>query len=406
MSVDVLSLSRYRQSSWWSWLALTGVVTLTVVMSILTGQERSVTRSYQSAVVHWSAGEPLYNMEGHGFLYLPQAALTFEPWAMLPHTASELLWRWCMIGVLAASCLRLTRLLGGDDRWFFAISASSVVLAWGCARNGQSTLLITGLMILAAADLSEARWWRATTLLSLAFAFKPLAIVMILLAAAVYPRMSWRLAIGLLFVAVVPFLTQRPDYVISQYRACVQNLEITFEVGETGLWAQFFGMLQVAGIEFPSAVRTAIRLLAAATTLFACWKASRVLSPERTAFYLFSFASCYLMLFNSRTEGNTYTMIGPVYGALLAEAAFRLKNRTSTAWLIAAVVLTVANYELAVLVTPRPKAIWISPLVCVGVTGYLILRLVQDIRTADWENRKTGDENAPQQSEKGRKTAA
>ena len=406
MSVDVLSLSRYRQSSWWSWLALTGVVTLTVVMSILTGQERSVTRSYQSAVVHWFAGEPLYNMEGHGFLYLPQAALTFAPWAMLPHTASELLWRWCMIGVLAASCLRLTRLLGGDDRWFFAISASSVVLAWGCARNGQSTLLITGLMILAAADLSEARWWRATTLLSLAFAFKPLAIVMILLAAAVYPRMSWRLAIGLLFVAVVPFLTQRPDYVISQYRACVQNLEITFEVGETGLWAQFFGMLQVAGIEFPSAVRTAIRLLAAATTLFACWKASRVLSPERTAFYLFSFASCYLMLFNSRTEGNTYTMIGPVYGALLAEAAFRLKNRTSTAWLIAAMVLTVANYELALLVTPRPKAIWISPLVCVGVTCYLINRLVQDIRTTRLLDQATGDEKASTSREIHTKTAA
>ena len=405
MSVDAQLLSRYRQSSWWSWLALTGVVTFAVLMSIMVGQERSVTPAYQSAVVHWCAGEPLYNMEGHGFLYLPQAALTFAPWAVLPHTASELVWRWCMISLLAASCIRLTRLLGGDERWFFAISASSVVLAWGCARNGQSTLLITGLMILAAADLSEARWWRATLLLSLAFAFKPLAIVMILLAGAVYPRMSWRLAIGLLFVAIVPFLTQRPDYVISQYRACVQNLEITFEVGETGLWAQFFGMLQVLGIEFPSAVRTGMRLFAAAATLFACWKASRSLSPERSAFYLFSFASCYLMLFNSRTEGNTYTMIGPVYGALLAEAAFRLKNRRSTAWMIAAVVLTVANYELAVLVTPRPKAIWISPLVCVGVTGYLILRLVQDTRSADLENCSTSDENEPPLSVIHKKTA-
>ena len=406
MFVETFSLSRYRQSSWWSWLALTAVVTFTVIMSIVTGQERSVTPAYQSAVVHWFAGEPLYSMEGHGFLYLPQAALTFAPWAMLPHTASELVWRWCMVGVLAASCIRLTRLLGGDDRWFFAISVSSVVLAWGCARNGQSTLLITGLMILAAADLSEARWWRATILLSLAFAFKPLAIVMILLAGAVYPRMSWRLAIGLLFVALVPFLTQRPDYVISQYLACVQNLEITFEVGETGLWAQFFGMLQVAGIEFPSPVRTGMRLLAAAATLFACWKASQSLTPERSAFYLFSFASCYLMLFNSRTEGNTYTMIGPVYGALLAEAAFGLKSRTSTAWLIAAVVLTVANYELAVLVTPRPKAIWISPLVCVGVTGYLIFRLVQDMRTVNLRDQATADENSLSSREIRTKTAA
>ena len=86
------------------------------------------------------------------------------------------------------------------------------------------------------------------------------------------------------------------------------------------------------------------------------------------------------MLFNSRTEGNTYTMIGPVYGALLAEAAFPQRNRRATGWLIAAVVLTVANYELAVLVTPRPSAIWISPLVCVGVSGYLVLRLIQEIQ--------------------------
>ena len=99
-------------------------------------------------------------------------------------------------------------------------------------------------------------------------------------------------------------------------------------------------------------------------------------------------------------------MIGPVYGALLAEAAFRLKNRTATAWMIAAVVLTVANYELAVLVTPRPKAIWISPLVCVGVTGYLILRLVQDMRSVSLRDQATADENSPSLQETSAKTAA
>lgn len=382
MSIETPTQGLYRKAGWLAWLTLVSVITVTIVYSIAVGQERSVTPAYRSAVVNWFAGRPLYNMQGHGFLYLPQAALTFAPWAMLPHTACELVWRWSTIGVMAASVARLTRLLNGDGRWFFAISASAAVLAWGCARNGQSTLLITGLMILAVADLSEARWWRATLLLAVAFAFKPLAIVLILLAAVVYPQMSWRLAIGLLFVAIAPFATQRPDYVISQYRDCVRSLQITFHVGETELWAQLFGMLQVAGIDLPGFVRTPIRLLAAAATLFACWQASRHLSPQRSAFYLFSLAACYLMLFNSRTEGNTYTMVGPVYGALLAEAAFLLKRRISTAWLIAAVALTVLNYELAVLVTPRSSAVWISPLVCVGVTGYLVLRLAQELQAA------------------------
>lgn len=382
MLVETISTSQFRRAGWWLWLTLTGIVCFVVGLSIQTGQERSVTSAYQSAVIHWFAGEPLYSMQGHGFLYLPQAALAFAPWAFLPHTASELIWRICMIGVLAVSISRLTRLLGRDDRWFFVVTAASVVLAWGCARNGQSTLLITGLMILAAADLSEARWWRASLLLAVAFAFKPLALVMILLAAVVYPQTSWRLVLGLIFIGLVPFLTQRPDYVISQYRACVENLDVTFQVGENGYWAQFFGMLQVAGIDLPSPVRTGVRLLAAVSTLFACWQAARALSPQRSAFYLFALTACYLMLFNSRTEGNTYTMVGPVYGVLLAEAALVLKDKRATAWMIAAVVLTLGNYELAVLVTPREAAIWISPLVCVGVTGYLVARLVQEIRTS------------------------
>lgn len=380
MSSELPSSALYRRAGWLCWLSLAVAITITVEMSILTGQERSVTPAYRSAVMNWFSSQPLYNMRGHGFLYLPQAALVFAPWAILPHTACELVWRWSIIGVLAASVVQLTRMLKGDGRWFFAISASSAVLAWGCARNGQSTTMITGLMILAAVDLSESRWWRAAILLSVAFAFKPLALVMILLAAVIYPQMSWRLAIGVCFVAVAPFLTQRPDYVIAQYQGFVQNLKVTFDIGDSENWAQLFSMLQVAGLPIPAPVRTILRAVAAVATLAICWKGSRHLSPQRTAFYLFSMAACYLMLFNSRTEGNTYTMVGPVYGALLAEALYRLRDKTTAGWMIAAVALSVANYELAILVTRREDAIWICPLVCVGVMGYLVLRIFQDIR--------------------------
>lgn len=380
MSVESSLSHRYRSAGWFTWLLFASIVTFVVALSIVKGQERSVTPSYREAVWHWFAGEPLYNMQGHGFLYLPQAALVFAPWAILPHAACEIVWRLSIIAVLAISVARMTRLLGGDGRWFFTASLASAILAWGCARNGQSTLIMTGMMILAAADASESRWWRAAVLLSLAFAFKPLAIVLIMLVAVIYPQMSWRLAIGMLLVAVIPFATQHPDYVLSQYRACHQNLQVTFDVGETSYWAQLFGMLQVAGIDVPSSLRTGIRLLAAVTTLAACWQAVRRLAPERAAFYVFSLAACYLMLFNSRTEGNTYAMVGPVYGLLVAEAAYRLQNRRATGWLVTAVALSLANYELAVLVTPRDQAIWICPLVCIGVTIYLVSRLIQEIR--------------------------
>lgn len=374
------SSNLYARAGWSAWFVLATIISLTVVYSIAIDQERSVTPAYRSAVMNWFTGQPLYNMSGHGFLYLPQAALTFAPWALLPHGASEVVWRLCIIYALAYACYRINEKLGGDGRSFWTISICTTVLAWGCARNGQSTLAITAMMMLAAIDLSESRWWRATVLLSLAVAFKPLAIVMVMLAAAIYPQVSWRMAIGMFVVAVAPFLTQRPDYVMSQYVDCVRSLQVTFNVGENEKWAQFFGMLEVARINLPGPVRTGLRLAAAVGTLFACWKAARVLAPQRAAHYLFAFSACYLMLFNSRTEGNTYAMVGPVYGVLLAEALFRLKDQRAASWMIAAVSLSVLNYELAILISPRPDAIWISPLVCTGVSGYLVAQLVSELK--------------------------
>lgn len=379
MSSELPLSVQCRRAGWLVWLTLFVSVSIAVVVSIAQGKERSVTPAYCSAVTNWFAGEPLYSFQGQGFLYLPQAALVFAPWAMLPHTACEIIWRLSIIGILAMSVAKLTTLLNGDGRWFLVNSIASTVMAYGCARNGQSTLMITGLMILSVTEICEKRWWRAAVLLSLAMAFKPLAIVLVMLAAALYRPMSWRLAIGMLIVAVAPFATQRPDYVMAQYRDCMQNLQITFNLGESIKWAQLFGMLSVAGIEFPSVVRTGIRLLAAVTALGLCWSAMRRLPPQRSAFYLFSFAACYIMLFNSRTEGNTYAMVGPVYGALIADAMFHWKNRNSSNWLISAVVLSVLNYELAILVTSRSDAIWISPLVCTAVTVYLTRLLIDEI---------------------------
>jgi hypothetical protein len=291
-----------------------------------------------------------------------------------------------MISVVVTSVSRLTKLLNGDSAWFSVISFCTCAMAWGCARNGQSTLLITGMMIHAVIDLCQRRWWRASMLLALAFAVKPLAFVLILLVAVVYPQTSWRLLICMIAAFLIPFATQQPSYVMSQYMDCLENLRVTFRVGEDENWAQLYGMLDVAGIVIPSPARNVIRLGAALTTLTLCAAAVMKLSRQQAAFYVYSFAACYLMLFNSRTEGNTYAMVGPVYGLLLAEAMFRIRDKTWTWILGAGVVLSVANYDLAILVSPREKAVWISPLVCCVVSGYLISRLIQDIRRVSTGN--------------------
>ncbi len=52
---------------------------------------------------------------------------------------------------------------------------------------------MAGLMMLATVDLVDKRWWRAAAYLSLGLAIKPLCLVLVLLAAVLYPATMWRL---------------------------------------------------------------------------------------------------------------------------------------------------------------------------------------------------------------------
>lgn len=370
---------RIRRAAWLVWITVAVIINGIVLFNM----ERSVTPNYRDAVWNWFAGKPLYNMKGSGFIYFPQAALVFAPWGLLPRSVGEVLWRLTIQAVLAAGVFRFTRLVTSDDRWFLVNSLVSAATAAGCLRNGQSTLIIAGLMLLASVDLSERRWWRATILLALAFAFKPVAIVLVLLVAAIFPQMLWRLLIGMIVVALAPFVTQHPDFVASQYVACYENSKIAFVIGETGHWAQLFGMLKVAGFDVPSPTQQGIRLTSAVATLIACWMAVKKLAPDRGIFYLYALSTCYLMLFNSRTEGSTYAMIAPVYGILLAEAWFGRRDWLATIGYWLAVIATIFNYDLAILVVRKPNEVWLCPFVCIIVTIDLLRRLGRELRSSN-----------------------
>jgi hypothetical protein len=388
---DKIPTAAFRWASWAIWLILVVGILSTVQGSISSGNQRTVVDIYRNASLNWISGKPLYAMTGHGFLYLPQGAIVFIPWGILPANVCEIVWRLSIILVAACSAVRLTQLFDGDSRYFFAITVATVVLGMGTARVGQSTMMIMGLNLLAIVELSEGHWWRSTLLLMLGIAFKPLGIVLVLLIGALRPQMSYRLALGMIVVALLPFLTQRPDYVLTQYQACLENMRQTFRVGETEYWAQLFGMLKVWGVETPAVFRTIIRLTFALATLFVCWQATRKLPVRQSSFYVIAFASVYLMLFHSRTEGNTYSMVGPVYGALLADAFYRRKNVWTTAALDVAIILTLLHYELGRRVFPVPREVWLSPCVCSCVTCYLVFQLLFDMREASLDSASSKD---------------
>jgi hypothetical protein len=192
--------------------------------------------------------------------------------------------------------------------------------------------------------------------------------------------MTWRVLLGMIALALSPFATQHPAYVLQQYSACLQNMTTAAHVGVAahGWTSPFTAMRAVAGIEVPERIQTVMRLFGAAVTLGLCFFTRRRHDAARSAVFLFSLAALYLMLFSPRTENNTYAMLGPATGVFLAGAVL-VEKRTGEVILLSGVVLAlVGSRVIERLVAPHAEKIWLSPLLATCFAVYLFVRLLTD----------------------------
>ncbi len=366
---------RAERFAWAGWVALF----LVMAAIIAHDSTRSVLAVYRFGSTQWIAGRTLYEFTGiGGFTYLPHAAILFIPFALLPPLAGEVLWRLLNIAVFAVGLSGFARLAGersGKDL-FPLMTLVTLPLAWGCARNGQATLLMTGFMLLAAADLARSRWWRSTLWLALAVAVKPLAIVLVLIIGARERHMTLRLAAGMALLALFPFATQHPAYVAGQYAASIQNMALSAHVGVVAHgWTTPFTALRVAGIDVPERVQTVMRLAAAVATLALYGMARRRQGAAAAAVHAYSLAAVYLILFSPRTENNTYVMLGPVIGVFLTQAV-RAEQRTGEAVMLGGILaVLLGSRQLEHLLTPHASDGWLSPLMASFVAVYLVAKL-------------------------------
>ena len=359
-----------------AWLAW-AVLLLIMVALVLAGNRRTVTGNYRDAALLWFRGGDMYTGTGTGFLYLPQAAILFAPFAWMPVKLGEIAWRAVSIGAFAIGLRRYASLAGraSGGELFPLMTALSLPLAFSCFRNGQSTILIAALMMIAVADLADRRWGRSAAWLSLGLALKPLVIVLTLLAGALYKPMRGRLLAGTAVVLASPFLFQAPAYVVSQYQSCAASMQATARLGLEAYWAHFFGMLKVAGASVSPSVQTVVRLLAAGGTLWLCRLARERCTAEQTGVWLYALSVCYLMLFNPRTENNTYAMLGPAIAAFCGRALL-VERRPKVALALAlAAIGIVGSHQITKGITPPSQSVWLAPLVCTGFSAFLAYTL-------------------------------
>ncbi len=370
-----------RTAEWYAWTGWAAMFAASAAV-IMHDSSRSVVPAYRIAAGWWIKGMRLYELGGiGGFTYLPQAAILFAPLAFLPPVIGEVLWRFVSIAVFALALRGFAQLPRREqDRDFFPLmTLVAIPVVWDCARNGQATLIMTAFMLLAVTDIARRRWWQATLWMALGVAVKPLAIVLALLVFVVDRPMTGRVAAGMALLALSPFLTQHPGYVVEQYRACFENMAISAHVGTVAHgWTTPFTALRVAGLDVPEGIQTVIRLAAAVGTLVLCLVARRKYEPARSAVFVYSLAALYLILFSPRTENNTYAILAPSLGAFLAAAFLSEDSAWGGVLLTGMLLALIGSRVIERLVAPYAEQVWLSPLLASCFMLYVVVRLFTD----------------------------
>jgi hypothetical protein len=289
------------------WVIYAGVISALVAVDPV---RRSATLEYQRATNNWWHGKTLYRSK-NGYLYLPQFAVLYTPFELLPDRVGEPLWRLTCMASLAWALWAAASRLAPEKRAAVFLVATVLVLpsTFASARNGQVNMPLAALFLLTALALARERWWPAAVFLVLTLALKPISLAPLLLCGVLYPRVRIPLLASLIVMAIAPLAHFNPAYAAGEYTAFVHNL------GQAGnpkgqSWCDFAGMLRVFHVDLPSSLQLAIRALAGVLTLGLCWKARKGADGLRAAFAVLFVSTIYLMLFNPRTETNSYVMLG------------------------------------------------------------------------------------------------
>ena len=364
-TVDTRSgLVRWLQSAhslrlgWALWAAYAiGVIIAWCVQTFVTMKPRTVTDVYFTAARNLLRGEPLYVRDWlHGFLYPPHSAAAFTPMLLPPEAVAEAAWRLIGMALLVWATWSLWRRVVSAAGRGAPISAQGMVtaplfplmsvvvamVAAGSSVTGQANSLVGAGMVLAALSLADRRWWAAAGWVTLALAYKPHALPMVLVASVLWPAFAWRAALGALALLALPWVFADPSYIWTQHVLWADKMRHD-AAPEPGTWSDLAGaavpLLRALGFETVQSQWTYVRVALAPVTLASAWALRRGLEglpiiPRRgeesatpgsvcavaAASMVYLVCVTYVMLCNARTEGNTYAVFAPASAVFLALA--------------------------------------------------------------------------------------
>ena len=365
------------RAAWGLWILL--LIVVTVLVALQPGR-RSVTPTYVQAVRFWWAGWNIYDSSVYGFLYPPQFAVLYTPFAKAPVPLGDVLWRWLNLGLFVSGLARLARTaphpVGREAGRFALLTLLAFPACLSSARNGQVNMTEAALMAHAAVALAAARAWPATASLALGIALKPVALVMAALAAVTRLGLAWRLLAAGLGVFLLPFAAAPPAYVWRQYAGFVEKMRLSSVPG-VDAFSDLGGLLLSAGLRVPDASLLPVRAAAAVLILAAwLWASRRFAEPERSH-TLFALAAVYVTVFNPRTETNGYVMLAPAVGLFALHARAAGASRAVALLALVAIGLGADNYP-----AHRQTDHWLKPALGLVFLAWLLARIARARSTA------------------------
>lgn len=347
-----------------------------MIACLLAGRLNAVPyHAYVDAGHRWLTRAPLYDLSNiDGFQYLPQSAAFFALFARLGPPYADVLWRGLCLAGYVSGQRRLSRFVSlGHSAWSFSIATGlSIIPVGNVLSNGQANLALAALSLHAVAALLLRRYWLLSTMLACGFALKPLMLVPLLVVVALDPQTRLRTLACLVLLALWPFVSAGPDYVLQQYADCMRKLQVCAQPER--LFEDLRSMLFLVHIRPSERAFFELRAAFAVLTLVACGISRRRLREPLASCHVMALALSYLMLFNPRTLSTSYVMVAG-FGSLLTAAYWARRRQLTAAALAGCTLIWNLNHHVV-----PPIVNWSNALGCCAFVAVLLREVTRRCR--------------------------
>jgi hypothetical protein len=335
--MDAKSAPAIKRRPWATVALALWTVALTVLLTRagLQPHRLSSLATYLNGGAAWQTSSPLYT-DWRGFVYPPVIAWFFSILRDLPLTLAAVLWRALTAGTFLFGLGALLRSgvfrripPGSRGLVFIAVLPLSI----GNIDNAQANPLIAGLMMLAVAAFQTESWTLCAFAAAVSIAFKIYPVALALLLCLLRPKqLSWRIALILLLLALVPFALQDVHYVSAQYHTWLQTrladdrFHYPMKDAPLDLW---YLLVRLGNLPVSVRLYEAVQVIAGIALAALVWvRSRRGVSIADNLAVLYLLVSVWMLLLGPATENQTYVVLAPA-AALLAIQTIYSGSRSS-----------------------------------------------------------------------------